>query len=231
MKTNNVYITGDMHGSFDTISEYLLTLKKNDWLIIAGDFGIPWTPIKNLGYEHELEALQLLSNKINACFIDGNHENFDLLKTFPIEETSIGKVRNVNGVYQLLRGEIYQINNQTIFTFGGARSIDKAYRTPYVSWWPDEECNYQEIENAITNLEKVNWTVDYVITHTAPIAFSGMHQDIIKNKGECNTQAFLSSISSKINYKKWYFGHFHDDINSEKLKARLLFEKIVKLGE
>lgn len=231
METNNIYVTGDMHGSFDAISKYLLTLKKNDWLIVAGDFGIPWTPKGHLGHKDELEILQLFSNKLHACFIDGNHENFDLLKTFPIEETSIGNVRNVNGVYQLLRGEIYRINNKTIFTFGGARSIDKAYRTPYVSWWPDEECNHEEIDNAIANLEKVNWTVDYVITHTAPTAFSDMHPDIIKNKGKCSTQAFLDHIYSKINYKKWYFGHFHDDINSEALKARLLFEDIIKLGD
>ena len=49
---------------------------------------------------------------------------------------------------------------------GGATSVDKEYRIPYSSWWPQELPGERNFEEARTKLDSVGWRVDYVITHT-----------------------------------------------------------------
>ncbi|MDY4502387.1 MAG: hypothetical protein SPE36_10900, partial [Lactobacillus johnsonii] len=51
-------------------------------------------------------------------------------------------------------------------------------------------------------------------------------------KMNCMTQAYLTEICSQLTYKKWYFGHYHGDMNSNELNmsCRLLYYDIVELG-
>ena len=56
----------------------------------------------------------------------------------------------------LERGEIFNINNQTFFCFGAARSVDKIYRKEGISWWSEEQASREEYENGVNNLEKYN---------------------------------------------------------------------------
>ena len=109
------------------------------------------------------------------CFCDGNHENFDLLNSYEVSVWNGGKVhiikQNKAGepkVIHLMRGQVYEIEGKRIFSFGGAYSIDKAFRTPGKSWWPQEMPTEEDMNEAIKNLEAVNWEVDYIITHAAP---------------------------------------------------------------
>ena len=103
-------------------------------------------------------------------------------------------------------------------------SIDKIYRTPYISWWPEEEITYRDIDNAIANLEKVNNEVDYVITHccdtsTVLKAF-GFRRDI------CTDQ--LMFVDKAVVYKHWFFGHYHFDRKISKKKT-CLYQEIIQL--
>ena len=48
-----------------------------------------------------------------TLFVDGNHENFDRLKNYPITEEWGGKVQKIyDKVYHLMRGEIYTDRRQ-----------------------------------------------------------------------------------------------------------------------
>jgi metallophosphoesterase superfamily enzyme len=63
-------------------------MTKSDYVIIAGDFGVIWDNSKEQDY-----FLKWLDNKkFTTLFIDGNHENFDLLNEYPITEWNGGKV-------------------------------------------------------------------------------------------------------------------------------------------
>ena len=59
----------------------------------------------------------------------------------------------------------------SIFTFGGATSVDKMYRTENISWWKAENASKSEMDYGVNTLEAAHWNVDYVITHTAPEQF------------------------------------------------------------
>lgn len=234
-----IYVTGDLHGDKEQINIYLeklSELNKSDVLIIAGDFGIPWWTEK-ISYWKYYQDIKLLKKLANApftlCFVDGNHENYDLLKMYPLEKKWGGLVQNIEGVYHLLRGELYTIDGNRIFTFGGATSTDKRYRTEHISWWEEENASQEEKDKGIAVLERTQWNVDYVITHQAPEQFYQVFvQAMIGNsKMNCITQAYLTEICNRLTYKKWYFGHYHADINSEPVKCRLLFNDIVELGK
>jgi len=135
---------------------------------------------------------------------------FTRLNAFPRISMFDGKVGVINSsIYHLLRGEIYTIENNKFFTFGGAHSIDKLERRIDISWWSAELPSYSEIENAYTNLDKHNWDVDYVLTHTAPRSIIETHLPYFRDKQFCPTADFLNEIHAKIKFRRWYFGHFH----------------------
>lgn len=236
-----IYVTGDLHGDerqIDVYLEKLGALRSSDMLIIAGDFGLPWWT-SNINAKKQRDDMRLLKKlaetPFTVCFVDGNHENFDLLETYPAEKKWGGEVQNIEGVYRLLRGELYTIDGQSIFTFGGATSIDKHYRKEHISWWKEENASLQEQDKGLNTLERINWTVDYVITHQAPEQFFFVFSKAMTHskKMNCMTQAYLTKICSQLTYKKWYFGHYHKDINGECFGAncRLLYYDIVELGK
>ena len=233
-----VYITGDLHGEkafIESIPERCPELGSGDILIIAGDFGLPWwSPDSEKSWEDK-KLLNMFSNyNFTTCFVDGNHENFDYLRTVPYESHWGGQVQKIiDNVYHLCRGEIYTMNGKTIFTFGGATSADKMYRTEHISWWQEENASQAEKDYGLTQLESLNWNVNYVITHTAPEQLYSVYKNNLFNKKflHCPTQAYLTELFRHLDFDKWYFGHFHNDINSDRLKCRLLFNEIIELGQ
>lgn len=245
-----IYITGDTHSNFSRFTEDKFPIQsemtKKDYVIICGDFGGIWNYIVESMYERQW--LDWLDNKnFTTLFVDGNHENFERLYRYPVEEWHGGKVHKIrDSVIHLMRGEIYDINNKKFFTFGGARSHDirdgilnldeyeKIYeyrkrgayfRIRDYSWWDLELPNEEEMQNGIKNLEKTNYKVDYIITHCCPTSTQTLlnpsyKKDILTD--------YLQEVSEKCEFKKWYFGHYHDykQVNPQ---FTLLYENIVPL--
>ena len=227
-----IYITGDTHGTIDihklNKSNFDDTnLTKEDYLIICGDFGLIWSNIPSTEEEYWLDWL----NKKNytTLFVDGNHENHPLLNSYPEENWNGGKVHRIrDSVLHLMRGQIFTIDSHTFFTMGGADSVDKDWRTPGKSWWPEEMPSNDEYEEAIQNLKLHNHQVDYIITHTAPTSI--VNQLIPGIKPPNQLTDVLEAIKIGTKYKHWYFGHFHDDQDIDK-KHTLLYYNIIPLGD
>lgn len=212
----SIYVTGDTHHDLDI--EKLnkknfpaqKSMTKNDYVIICGDFGGVWyNKMQKNSY-----ILKWWENKnFTTLFVDGNHENFNMLESFEIKEWMGGRARFVRpSVIQLLRGEVYTIGGLKFFTLGGAESTDKESRIIDVSWWWQEELYHRDIENALNNLNANNNKVDYIITHTAPYSFIENVAYDLKYKSDAHTE-FLEKIREDVEFKKWYFGHFHVDVD------------------
>ena len=244
------YITGDTHSDFSRFTEENFPIQsemtKDDYIIICGDFGGVWTFEEES--RREKEALDWLNNKnFTTLFVDGNHENYTRLYNYPIEEWKGGKVHKIrDSVLHLMRGEVFDIDNKKIFAFGGAKSHDiqdgilnldeeeKIYeyrkrgayfRIRDFSWWDLELPTNQEMENGIENLEKINYKVDYIISHCCPTSIQSLINSTYKR--DILTD-YLQQISEKCTFKRWYFGHYHDykQVNSQ---FTLLYENIVPL--
>ena len=114
-------------------------------------------------------------------------------------------------VLHLMRGQVFEIDGISFFTMGGAASHDiqdgildpaspgfeqeywfkrrtrQIFRVKGVSWWPQEMPSEEEYEEAVRNLERVNWKVDCILTHCAP-----------------------TSIQQKVE-RNWFLGHYHQN--------------------
>ena len=243
-----IYITGDCHGGFDRFeNDKFSNLTKNDYVIICGDFGGIWDQNKRARYERK-RIKQLSKMKFTTLFVDGNHESFDRLYSYPIIEWHGGKVHKINSsIFHLMRGEIYEIDNKKIFAFGGAschdipdgildddnlEKIDEydkrhaGYRIRGYNWWDLELPTDGELRNGLDNLCKVNNKVDYIISHCAPTsiqnAFNPYYPDNKLTK-------YFEEIKDKVEFKKWYFGHYHKNDDTTFDKFACLYEKITEI--
>ena len=202
-----ILVTGDTHGNIDFNKIKLLSDKKiltmNDYLIIAGDFGAIWD--KNT-LDSDLSIYENLN--FNILFVDGNHENYDLLYSYPTIEMFGAKMHKISDcIYHVLRGEIMSIDNKTFLCIGGAFSSDRRYRRLGSTYWMEEDITDEDIENAKRNLAKVNYEVDYVLTHCVDTLTTMRYLDFRVS----NSTEKLLFIDEKVNYKHWYFGHHHID--------------------
>lgn len=223
-----IYIAGDTHIPIDLNKLDVKnfpeqnSLTKNDYVIICGDFGGVWNNSKE-----EIYWRNWFNDKnFTTLFVDGNHENFNLLYQHSVEWWNNGKVHFISdSIIHLMRGQIFEINGLKIFTMGGAESIDKYRRTEHVSWWRDELPNSREYRDALKNLDNNNWNVDYVITHTGPRNVLN-NIALIQDNNQLND--FLEILYGRLQYKHWYFGHYHRDKIIDK-KHTVVYNNVIKL--
>ena len=264
-----IYITGDTHAEFRRFNTNNFpeqrTMTKNDYLIICGDFGGVWFP-ENHKYskeqKHNLDWLNL--KNFTLLFVDGNHENHDILSHLPEKEWKGGKVGVVReSVLHLKRGQVFNINGIKIFTFGGARSHDInglatredlqrdytagilnpndpnlgkkrmllismgiPFRIEGTEWWRAEQPSKKEMQTGLENLKKVNNKVDFIITHecassTLPLVACNAKIDPVTE--------YLQEIKEKTKYKKWFFGHHHDNRNLPDNEI-LIYDQIIRIA-
>ena len=199
-----VYVTGDTHGDFSRFqSSVLKKAGADDYVIVCGDFGFFWDDSKKeQKYRRKLTAL-----KYNFCFVDGCHENYDMLEQYPVSEWHGGRARVIApNLVHLLRGEIYEICGKTFFTFGGGHSQDFEYRTAE-NWWEREQPTPQEILAAAENLKKHHHTVDYIITHEPPASLKDCLR--VDTMQRLEVHAFFEDLTQLCNFHQWYFGKCH----------------------
>lgn len=211
-----IWLCGDTHGELDLskVGEFFEELSfyqrvtKDDYLIILGDVGVCW----NDGATDEFVKSCLHDLPCTVLWLDGNHENFDLIAEYPVtEDWNGGKVQFITeDIIHLMRGQVYELKGKTFFVFGGGYSIDKHYRTPGITWWPEEMPSEDEYEEGLQNLDRVDYKVDYVLTHTCPGHIAHLLVTEVY-PGEEELQNYFDDISQKMDFEKWYFGHWHID--------------------
>lgn len=259
-----IYITGDMHGQFERLDAYMFKMKgyqlnQEDYLIVCGDFAICW---ENCDIDENNYRWQMLCSIFDGLpytilWVQGNHENYDMLEKFPLEEWHGGKVRHIirDKVILLERGQIFEIENKKFFTFGGAKSHDVQggifdrsdkhfhqkvalaqkwglpYRIMRETWWPEELPSKKEMFDGLKNLEKEDYVVDYVITHCCATSI----QDKIYAEDAEYFEAdeltdYFENLEKRLKYKHWYFGHYHYNQHIDE-KHTVLYQPIIKLDE
>lgn len=226
-----IYVTGDTHGVIDFLKLHIFAgnhpeFTRDDYVIIAGDFGGIWSEFT---MDRTLTPYEKLP--FTVLFVDGNHENFDIINSFPIEKWMGGKIHRIRpNIIHLMRGQVFTLEGKTIFTFGGATSIDKFMRRENISWWAAELPTGKEVEEGISNLEKYNNQVDYIITHSCDerALYYPPLKDPYQSMKIFPENRILSIFADTVKFKHWYFGHFHMDaqLNEEKT---VLYQEIVEL--
>ena len=224
-------IAGDIHGTLDIdkLIRYFdnteIEYTKEDYLILAGDVGVcGFSPID------EADTRSVLRNlPVTVLFIDGNHENFQQLDSYPIDIWNGGKVHILeDDIIHLMRGQYFEIEGTSFFTFGGAYSIDRDSRVEGVTWFPEEIPTEEEYDEGMNNLEKHDFQVNYILTHTGPaevVAYMGYGE---YSEEETELRRYLQHIADHVEFQAWYFGHFHEDAEIEDTFF-CLFDEMIEL--
>ena len=205
-----IYVTGDTHGIASRFNDpRLKKLKQGDTLIVCGDFGFLWD-----GSKDEINVLKKLSKKkYNICFVDGTHENFDMLNAIKIKRWNGGKVHHIaSNIFHLMRGQVYEIDGVKIFTMGGGESPDIDIRFEMDTWSDMEIPTREELVEGVENLQKYGGNVDIVITHEPPAKIKDFLMLQTGNDASITAiNTYLEDVSRICKFKHWYFGSLHMD--------------------
>lgn len=200
-----IFITGDIHGDLSRFKHPMLKkLKKHDALIICGDFGFIWD-----GSDKEKKLLKKIGKKrYHVLFVEGSHENYDLLEQYEVSDWHGGKTRQISGkLRQLMRGQLYEIAEKTVFTFGGGQSDDNTELIQGQNWWPREIPSEEELAEGRQNLEKADGKVDFIVTYEPPAKLHDFLDHTSRDINHINT--YLNDIYEKATFAKWFFGKLH----------------------
>jgi hypothetical protein len=190
-------IMGDTHGEWGILNGWL-NVQRPDILIVCGDFGY-WPGIK----EYSMKRIKNPVTDIYWC--DGNHENHHALAAKLIK----GEDEFIPNVFYMERGSVkdFPFLGTTLF-LGGADSIDKEWRTPGHSWFPEEILTIKQVEDC--GFEGI---VDTIISHTSPeefdIKLKGFDNKWKERKFTDPSRVALSLALEMYKPKNWYFGHWH----------------------
>lgn len=180
-----------------------------------------------------------------------------MIAEYPMEEWHGGKSRHIikDKVILLERGQVFEIDGKTFFTFGGASSLDiqggildrddidydddrrKAvrsglpFRIKHESWWEEELPNEDEMNEGRRNLAKYHYKVDYVLTHCCS---TSVQETLDQRPGHILKPDiltdYLQEMEEKLAYRHWFFGHYHMDQDVDE-KHSVLYHTIVPIED
>lgn len=225
-----ILITSDTHGDNDFRKLDNRSIKKEydrlpDYVIITGDFGVPWS--NNPKDAQDLYMIKWYAEKpYDIIIIPGNHENYSRIEMLPREMYHGGWARRLNkNIVFIEKNQVIEIEGKTFYCLGGADSTDKEHRILFQSWWPQEQATYADFISMMGLLDTVK-EVDYILAHTAP---SKIVQSMLRSdRANDTTSKLLDVLVENIKFKHFYFGHMHDDVTING-KYTCMYERVLEI--
>ena len=204
-------IVGDTHGEFEGLNAILREVRPEN-AIVAGDFGF-WKA-GDFGAHPARSWLhaRLENPETRVFFCDGNHENHARLRAVAARRAPGRPVRIRRALWYMPRGCVAEIAGRRILFAGGAYSIDREYRTPGVTWFPEEDLTEEEARRIAAGADLRG--VDTVVSHTCPLECleavceaCGLQREWIVNDTSERSLSLLRAALPRV--RDWYFGHWH----------------------
>ena len=197
-------------------------------MIILGDAGMNFYG----GLRDVMKKERLAQLPLTIFSIHGNHEMRPAtIPSYHLTDWNGGKAYMEDAYSNLLfamDGEIYDLDGVRAIAIGGAYSIDKMYRLAHgYGWWPDEQPSPAIKEKVEKALDACRWKIDAVLSHTTPLKYEPVEaflSFIDQRKVDKSTETWLDGIESRLDYRRWYCGHYHIEKDIDRLS--ILFESI-----
>lgn len=219
--SNNFFaIIGDVHGKAE---QHRRICKNFNYTLQVGDMDFDYLPLQSL-------------DPLRHRFIGGNHDGYHVT---PMPHLSLDDP-DANDPYQhyVVKDMVYKMErfpahslgqwgtweipevtskefSGKIFFVRGAWSIDRKYRAEGVDWFPEEELNQKQANQAIDDYIKAK--PDFVVSHCCPDEFVP-NLRLMYGSGKkipTLTGAMLQAMFDAHKPKLWVFGHFHQDVVKE----------------
>lgn len=232
-------------------------LTENDYVIVCGDLGLLWAKDKEFEYNCDwlsrlpFKLLWVQGNHSNYDMISEYPiEEWNGGKTRHIVRDKIillerGQVFTIEGKtfftfggassHDMLGGILDKNAPDYDYLRKSAMKKRLRYRVIGYSWWKEELPSEEEMQEGINNLDKVGYQVDYVISHCFASSMQDKLTMYIQNRGypagvyptDILTDYF-DKLESKLQYKQWFCGHYHKNLNLDD-KHTILYEEIIPL--
>ena len=200
---------------------------KNIWLI--GDPHGDYTVIHNFYIKHKDELSENYEDNILIILGDAGF-NYYLNKRDDFVKNKISKYPLT---YFCIRGNHEeQIEGNSVLVVPGAYSVDKWYRIQRGwSWFKDEQLSEEEKQELLEYLEP---EYDYILAHTCPYMWIPYIQDLFlpqvdQSMVDKSTEIFLNEIVACVEYKRFYFGHYHDNRDLHEF-ATMIYHEAIPFG-
>jgi len=245
-----IYLTGDTHGDFHRFSTKRFPEQKqmtrNDHVIILGDFG----GLFNGTAEEEYWLNWLSKKNFTLLFLDGNHENFDLLEQYPLIQFHGGLTHQIReNIYHLCRGQVFHLEDKDFFVMGGAESHDSIIlhkdkpisnrlrrllrmcdfpmRVEGINWWPQELPDLNEQQRSLWKLEKRKEDFPlYILSHCGPTHIQRWY---FPSYPDNSFTDFLMSLRFDYPDAQWFCGHYHVNQCLDEERIQILYDKIIPI--
>jgi hypothetical protein len=207
-----ILVLGDTHGDLDAVREACTVAVRRGCTTILqlGDFGFGWDLHLDPGLRFPARVNNLAKrHKLRFYWLCGNHEQFDVLEQV-VDMTSSEPQKMGSHLWYLPRGCMVEWDGCKILALGGAYSIDKDYRTPHVSWWPQETLSASDVERALRTIDE-RGRPHVMITHDAPegvfpypLFLGGTHGDLSRRNREAVRAVYQAATPLQLIH-----GHYH----------------------
>lgn len=194
-----------MHGDISRFNDSRIKkLKKGDFLIVCGDFGFIWD-----GSKKEKSILKKIGRKrFYTLFVEGCHENFDLLDSYPEDNFFGGRVNVISGrLMRAKRGSMFKLQGLRFFLFGGGQTKEIDIRQESKTWWEAELPTSEEVRQGIEALAKNGNETDYIVTHEPPASMKEFLDFEVRQISHMHT--FFDAVKNDCKFKMWFFGKAH----------------------
>ena len=228
------YITGDTHSDFCRVDNFCRNNETDtyDVMIVLGDAGLNYYGDK-WDKHNKYRAFEI---PITVFCIHGNHEMRPTDVTgYKTKDFCGGTVWYEDKYPNILfakDGEIYTFGDYRCIVIGGAYSVDKWYRLEHGWNWFSNEQPDDEIKAYVEEkLAETGNRIDVVLSHTCPLKYEPTEVfigGVDQSKVDKSTEKWLDTIEERIEYKKWYCGHYHTSKRIDRMQ--FMFEDIDELN-
>lgn len=257
-KEDYVIICGDFGGVWDT-NRTAFAEGEDERLALDTLNRKPFTTLFVPGNHENYDRLTgIKDDDILNCWLYANmpdEEKEKLKSGYPRREWHHGFVREIRPSVLMLEPGAFDIDGHVCAAYGGAPSWDiqdgilnpadfenesefkavyrewraayKTFRVKGVSWWSQEQPGADEEKQFIRGLDACDFDVDFIFTHdcsTTNRALLGYWKE------QTRINSFLESTMGSVNYKHWFFGHLHENVNLPGGKDHLIYEQILQIA-
>jgi Icc-related predicted phosphoesterase len=208
-----VAFAGDWHGNTRWAVAMIRAARRNgvDAIVQAGDFGFDFS--KN--FVHAVRYA-LEDNNLELIFADGNHDHWRKLNEKWVLDKETGfrhspyGGRGADRLHYSPRGNRWTWNGKVFMTLGGAVSVDRNWRTPFQTWWPEETITISQAEYA-ARPGKVDVMVCHDLCSSAMMPNDrkshGWPEDALRAAQQ--HREMIQAVVDDVHPELFVHGHFH----------------------
>ena len=212
-----ILLSGDSHCDINHLKAISARMEKFecDKAFVLGDFG--WWPKDKQGKKF-IEACSKLDFPI--YFLRGNHEDCEDLEKheeYP-DFNDEGFIVTAPNVFYAPTGFRWKWDGVKFLSVGGAYSIDRRYRTKFISWFPQEIITQEDMKKIQVTDISLKTEMDVILSHDAPAGVD-MAMEFACQFGDMEAFDLNPGTETNMRRLRWacdwwkpshlYHGHWH----------------------